>query len=386
MPPTITAATAAYCFLDLDINHHRSKLATAAAFVQACDTRYGFSSGDLRNLGGSEVKRIPELLASDHEWSGKEIVCKPTREGNRVVVRLFWDVAPLACENFATLCANGAHGSSKAPIGDSGKPLTYRNSMVHRLVPDFVVQAGDFVFGNGSGGESIYGKKFKDERAGLQLKHDRAGVLSMGNSGKNANTSQFFFTLKATPQCDGKHVVFGEVVSGWSVIEALAKHGTSGGDPTVPIEITDCGVWTPFETPGAGYWYDQPDPESYSGISPAFLVRPRVAVLVPSEAVLDKFQKILEDLCPVQAVIDSETAVSEIRNLLDRCVVDVVLYAPACRDHAQEITLPDSWSVHGRAIGRDEVVLEAKPIEAPSVLLSSWVASHPTWQQASPKQ
>ena len=74
------------------------------------------------------------------------------------------------------------------------------------------------MFGNGSGGESIYnGKKFKDERAGLQLKHDCRGVVSMGNSGKNSNTSQFFITFQAAPQCDGKHVVFGKVVSGFEV-------------------------------------------------------------------------------------------------------------------------------------------------------------------------
>lgn len=86
------------------------------------------------------------------------------------------------------------------------------------MVPKFIVQGGDFVFGNGSGGESIYnGKKFKDERAGLGMKHDKAGVLSMGNSGKNSNTSQFFITLDKAPQCDGKHVVFGEVISGMEV-------------------------------------------------------------------------------------------------------------------------------------------------------------------------
>lgn len=84
------------------------------------------------------------------------------------------------------------------------------------------MQGGDFVFGNGSGGESIYnGKKFKDERAGLQLKHDGKGVLSMGNSGKNSNTSQFFITFKEAPQCDGKHVVFGKVVSGFEVSTCL---------------------------------------------------------------------------------------------------------------------------------------------------------------------
>jgi cyclophilin family peptidyl-prolyl cis-trans isomerase len=81
-------------------------------------------------------------------------------------VQLFWDVAPLACENFATLCGIHDHNNSKsgtnkspsAPIGASGKPLTYQNSGVHRVIPGFILQGGDFVIGNGSGGESLLQK------------------------------------------------------------------------------------------------------------------------------------------------------------------------------------------------------------------------------------
>jgi cyclophilin family peptidyl-prolyl cis-trans isomerase len=107
--------------------------------------------------------------------------------------------------------------TKKTLIGDSGKILTYQKSVIHRVIPGFIMQGGDFVFGNGTGGESIFGKKFKDERAGLLKKHNSKGVLSMGNSGKNSNTSQFFLTFKAAPQCDGKHVIFGQVVSGFEV-------------------------------------------------------------------------------------------------------------------------------------------------------------------------
>lgn len=84
------------------------------------------------------------------------------------------------------------------------------------------------MFGNGSGGESVFGgKKFKDERPGLQLKHDAKGVLSMGNSGKNSNTSQFFITFQPAPTCDGKHVVFGKVVSGFEVSEIESSQQNS---------------------------------------------------------------------------------------------------------------------------------------------------------------
>ena len=243
----ITAESSRYCYIDLDFDHHRNKLATAAAFVDATDSRYGFTSKDLRLLGGSEISRVQDLITTDHEWSSKAaafvggVSTKAPIGGNRIVMELYWEVAPLACENFATLCANGSilPGSNDkkpkpVPIGSSGKPLTYRGSTMHRCVPGFVVQGGDFVLGNGSGGESIFnnGKKFKDERAGLALKHDAPYVLSMGNSGKNANSSQFFITFAASPQCDGKHVVFGRVIRGMDAVQAMGQRTT---DPTTSM-------------------------------------------------------------------------------------------------------------------------------------------------------
>ena len=79
------------------------------------------------------------------------------------------------------------------------------------------------VAGDGSGGDSIFNGKFNDEKGGLKLKHDGPGVLSMANSGKNSNTSQFFFTLAAAPQCDGKHVVFGRVAEGLEILKRIGK-------------------------------------------------------------------------------------------------------------------------------------------------------------------
>jgi cyclophilin family peptidyl-prolyl cis-trans isomerase len=217
----VNAQTCKYCFLDFDIDHYRKKLATGAAFVHSTNSRYGFSSKDLRSLGGSELSRIKDLISTDHEWASRDKECggieiRPPPANDRIVIELFWDVAPLACENFATLCSSGSD-TEKIPIGESGKFLMYKNSVIHRVIPGFIMQGGDFVFGNGSGGESIFGKKFKDERAGLMRKHNCKGVLSMGNSGKNSNTSQFFFTFQATPQCDGKHAIFGRVISGFEV-------------------------------------------------------------------------------------------------------------------------------------------------------------------------
>lgn len=301
----------------------------------------------------------------------------------------------MACENFATLCANGSSfglcgGKTKPPpVGESGKPLTYRNTVVHRVIPKFVLQAGDFVFGNGSGGESVFGKKtFKDERAGLALKHDRQGILSMGNSGKNSNSSQFFFLLgDSASQCDGKHVIFGELKSGMEVLKAAEQFGTSSGEPTVSIMITDCGIYEPLVTPGSGYWYDKPDEESYLGISPVFMVRPRAVLLGPSQSVLEKFDFAMGSCVSIVAKISKEEvgeivqqqAATRIIELLGDFSVDVVLIAPACKSMKSLIELPKSWAERG--INVAEVVLVAKPVEAMAVIHSkSWLAKRADWQ------
>lgn len=79
--------------------------------------------------------------------------------------------------------------------------------------------------GDGSGGDSIYGGKFNDEKNGLKAKHDRLGVVAMANSGKNSNTSQFYITLaESLPQLNGKHVVFGHVVEGLEVLQRIGMH------------------------------------------------------------------------------------------------------------------------------------------------------------------
>lgn len=142
-PGVVNSDNAQYCFIDLDLDRYRRKLATGGAFVAATDLTYGFSSKDLLSLGGSELSRLKELISTDHEWAARDTECggiaiRPPMEGNRIVVKLYWDVAPLACENFATLCSNGGPtlpGDGKikpAPIGESGKPLTYRGCNVHR--------------------------------------------------------------------------------------------------------------------------------------------------------------------------------------------------------------------------------------------------------------
>lgn len=310
----------------------------------------------------------------------------------------------MACENFATLCTNGGNSldftknnskkAKPAPIGESGKELTYRNSTIHRVIKGFIVQGGDFVFGNGSGGESIYnGKKFKDERAGLALKHDRAGILSMGNSGKNSNTSQFFVTLDKAPQCDGKHVVFGEVISGMEVIQSLEEYAllvTSGAEPSVPITITDCGAYTPLVTPGAGFWYDRPDSESYSGITPEFMIRPRVLIIAPNKQAGDKFKKTLGEHASTTLVAVDEIEggddeiIHSVMESLEKFSIDVVVAAPACAKLLVLMDIPSSWKdASGKLTElptKETVFIESKPIEILSAILSrSWVGTRSDW-------
>ena len=155
------------------------------------------------------------------------------KPAGRLTFELFADAVPKTAENFRALCT-GEKGT-----GVSGKPLSYKGSSFHRIIPDFMCQGGDFTAGNGTGGESIYGMKFKDEN--FNLKHDQPGLLSMANAGPNTNGSQFFITTTVTPWLDGKHVVFGVLREGKDVLQGMEACGTNSGRPTTAIAITDCG-------------------------------------------------------------------------------------------------------------------------------------------------
>jgi len=151
----------------------------------------------------------------------------------RIVMELRADVAPKTAENVRALCT-GEKG-----MGASGKPLHFKGSGFHRIIPEFMCQGGDFTRGNGTGGESIYGTKFADEN--FILKHDTPGLLSMANAGPNTNGSQFFLTTVSTPWLDGKHVVFGRVVEGMDVVSTMEQVGSRSGQTSEPVVIADCG-------------------------------------------------------------------------------------------------------------------------------------------------
>merc|ERR1711918_235477 len=151
----------------------------------------------------------------------------------RIVMELRDDVVPKTAENFRALCT-GEKG-----MGKQGKPLHFKNSIFHRVIPSFMCQGGDITSFNGYGGESIYGGKFPDEN--FQLKHTGPGILSMANSGPNSDGSQFFLCTVKTDWLDGKHCVFGSVTGGMDVVKAVEAVGSQSGKTSKPVVIADCG-------------------------------------------------------------------------------------------------------------------------------------------------
>ena len=151
----------------------------------------------------------------------------------KIIMGLYGEIVPKTAENFRALCT-GEKG-----MGKLGKPLSYKGAPFHRIIPNFMIQGGDITSGNGYGGESIYGGRFDDES--FQVHHERAGLLSMANSGPNTNGSQFFITTVPTPWLNGKHVVFGEVVENYELVKLIESYGTQSGTPKAKIIISDCG-------------------------------------------------------------------------------------------------------------------------------------------------
>jgi cyclophilin family peptidyl-prolyl cis-trans isomerase len=157
----------------------------------------------------------------------KPVMCyMDIKNYGRIKIELFNDVTPKTCENFRLLCENKKY---------VGVPF-------HRIIKGFMVQGGDITNKNGSGSYSIYGRQFNDEN--FIHKHTEAGLLSMANSGPNTNGSQFFITTNPQPHLDGKHVVFGKVISGMDIIYKLERIPTDSSDkPIHNVVVEDCGCF-----------------------------------------------------------------------------------------------------------------------------------------------
>lgn len=150
----------------------------------------------------------------------------------RIKIELFAHLVPKTAENFRQFCT-GEFKRNSIPQG-------YKNATFHRIIKDFMLQGGDFMRGDGTGSISIYGDTFSDE--GFPMNHYGPGLVSMANSGPNTNGSQFFITCAPCDFLDGKHVVFGRVVEGLSVVRRIEETPVGQQNrPKLPVVITECG-------------------------------------------------------------------------------------------------------------------------------------------------
>ncbi|KAJ5073530.1 ring-type e3 ubiquitin-protein ligase ppil2 [Anaeramoeba ignava] len=218
------------------------------------EKKYGRSKGEIlyssnpskKILSASLTSSVMETTTKRHEPLPEEIKQKMHEKMKRVKgngfvtletnfgnlnFKLFCEVAPLACQNFIQHCKNNY----------------FDNTIFHRLIKGFMVQGGD-PLGNGFGGSSIWGTPFVDE-FNEKLRHDRQGILSMANSGKNTNRSQFFILFSPAPHLDDKHTVFGLLVGGFQVLQQIQKIQTDKNDfPKKLIKIEKTQVFfDPFD-------------------------------------------------------------------------------------------------------------------------------------------
>ncbi|KAL5005088.1 hypothetical protein ScPMuIL_018544 [Solemya velum] len=151
----------------------------------------------------------------------------------RMVIALFGETCPFTTMNFAAI-AKGFRRKSEF--------ISYKNTRIHRIIPDFMIQGGDTTIGDGTGGRSIFGDKFVDEN--FKLSHKSAGFVAMANHGVDTNGSQFYILLTKARWLDNKHVVFGKVIKGMDVLKTIGEVPTNSETaiPKKSVKIIDSGV------------------------------------------------------------------------------------------------------------------------------------------------
>jgi cyclophilin family peptidyl-prolyl cis-trans isomerase len=150
-----------------------------------------------------------------------------------IIFKLYDDICPITANNFRKL-------SVKSPIEDDNQPA-YTGCNFFRIIKNFMIQSGDFEHNDGNGGVSIYGEHFEDENLTINL--DKPGLLVSANKGPNTNNSQFFITTSPAHHLDGKHVVFGEVISGMDIVKIIEDMNVNDEYyPTTEIYIRQSGL------------------------------------------------------------------------------------------------------------------------------------------------
>ena len=183
---------------------------TLTVFSSSCKSQQDSTEQKIEKKGDP----LEELMTlEDNEY----LVATMATNMGLIEIELFAQQAPVTVKNFAGLANKGFYDSIS----------------FHRVIKQFMIQGGDPT-GTGAGGESYYGHTFEDE-FDPALQHDGAGILSMANRGPNTNTSQFFITLVPTPWLNGKHTVFGKVISGLEVVEAIGEVETANDKPIKPV-------------------------------------------------------------------------------------------------------------------------------------------------------
>merc|ERR1711881_801385 len=190
--------------------------------------------GSLRETAKPDIRKmkiftcllLPALVVGQAKRS--KIYFEVAADGvplGRINMELFNEVVPRTAENFRQIAT-----------GEAG--FSYTGSKFHRVIPNFMLQGGDYERGDGTGGKSIYGDTFEDEN--FDKKHDQPGTLSMANAGPNTNAAQFFITTVPTPHLDGKHVVLGKVADSRSMdtVKKIETLGSESGETKMAIRIT----------------------------------------------------------------------------------------------------------------------------------------------------
>jgi len=202
-------------------------------FYSFCDEKFKYEESE-----EPDFEAIAERARAEKMLTSKNAYCQLTFEYCEekmapIMVELYSTIAPTTCDNFAALCDSRTENKM------------YKDTCVHRVVPNGWVQMGDVAEGSkGDGGHSSYEHQyFSDET--FAVKHARRGMLGMANSGPHTNQSQFYITLEAKPYLDKKYVCFGAVIEGTNTLDALEKIETFNGRPVNRVTLVDCGSYQP---------------------------------------------------------------------------------------------------------------------------------------------